>query len=175
MGEGLQRPSSSRGYWDGGGLYGLVPSMRELRKDTSRPYLLHLALGSGKQPFSSFLISPCAIHLLFHSTSVSLSPRAVITSHSQGCRPIDKSYNWPCKLWVTHWSEIYKYMCICVWKFIFLKITHKLIRSYHTFNYQVMELAWWNQMFPSVQCNRDSSPVWIKVLLTALSVPVRSS
>lgn len=63
--------------------YGLVPSMGDPRKDTSLPYILHLVLLSGIQPFSHFLISPCAIHLLLNSTSASLGPRDVVTYLSQ--------------------------------------------------------------------------------------------
>ncbi len=53
--------------------YGLVPSMGKLRKDTSLPYILHLALGSGRQPYPRFSVSPCAIHPRLNSISASLS------------------------------------------------------------------------------------------------------
>lgn len=49
--------------------YGLVPSTGELRKDTSLPYILHLELSSGRQPFTRFPISLCAAaEPLLHNT-----------------------------------------------------------------------------------------------------------
>lgn len=57
--------------------YGLVHSTGELRKDTSLPYILHLAFDSGSQPFAHSRISPCATTHPFLSKHLSHPSQSV--------------------------------------------------------------------------------------------------
>lgn len=86
--------SSSRGFWDGGVTVLASILHKGSQGRTLVPYILHLVLGSGKQPFSRFLVLPCAIHLLVRSTSASLSPRDVRAHHSHWFVPTEKFNNY---------------------------------------------------------------------------------
>ncbi|KAF0036177.1 hypothetical protein F2P81_011489 [Scophthalmus maximus] len=59
--------------------YELVPSTGERRKDTSLRYILHLALGSGRQPSPHFPFSPSAMHLLLGSTFATIQSSLCVT------------------------------------------------------------------------------------------------
>lgn len=90
----MSSSSSSRGFWDSGVsvLAGILHKGSQGR--ILIPYILHLVPGSGEQPFSRFLVSPCAIHLVVRSTSASLSPRDVTAHHSHWFVPTEKLNNY---------------------------------------------------------------------------------
>lgn len=64
--------------------YELVPSTGERRKDTSLRYILHLALGSGRQPSPHFPFSPSAMHLLLGSTFATIQSSLCVTQRFVG-------------------------------------------------------------------------------------------
>lgn len=91
--------------------YGLVPSTGEQRKDTSLPYILHLAPGSGRQPFPRSPVSPCVIRPRLNGTSASRSrpslsaPGMSAVHHSQS--PLSRGV--PVKNLIDNfWSEFHK-------------------------------------------------------------------